>query len=206
MAKRVAVIDSKACNLDSIRRALEECGAEPIVTRDPAQIDSADRLVLPGVGNFKAVMKNLDDAGLSDAVREAMARRPRPLLGICLGMQLLAQRSTEGQGVTAGLGLIEGEVVRLEPKLPREPVPHVGWNSIQKTGAAALFEEIPDGTDFYFVHSFHLQAPEDVVAAKTDYCGGIVSAIAKPPVYGVQFHPEKSQRAGFRLLRNFLAV
>lgn len=204
MGPRVAVVDYGMCNLDSVRRALEEAGGRPFVTGDPGELDAADRIVLPGVGAFADAVRNLRDRGLDDALRKQVLDDGVPFLGVCLGMQLLATAGHEG-GRTDGLGWVAGEVVRLEPTGAGERVPHVGWNEVHTSGASPLFEGIPDRTDFYFVHSFHLRCDDggDVLAT-TPYCGSFTSAVARGHVFGVQFHPEKSQRHGIRLLRNFL--
>src|SRR5262249_27905585 len=127
--RRVAIVDSKACNIHSIRRAIEVCGGEPIVVTEPREVTDADQIVLPGVGNYAAVMSKLNATGLAAAALAEFDRKPRPLLGICLGMQLLARASTEG-GMASGLGLIDGDVVRLKPAEEGERVPHIGWNEV----------------------------------------------------------------------------
>lgn len=202
--KRVAVVDYGVSNLDSVVRALEECGAAPYVTGDPAGLRDASLMVLPGVGAFADGMRNLRARGLDGALREQVLENGVPLLGVCLGMHLLADRGMEG-GETPGLGLVPGAVVRLEPDGPGTRVPHVGWNEVHPVRPSALLEGIEDGRDFYFVHSYHLSCddPADVLAT-TPYCGGIASAVQRGVVSGVQFHPEKSQKAGFALLRNFV--
>lgn len=206
MGPRVAVVDYGMCNLDSVRRALEEAGGRPFVTDDPADLDAADRIVLPGVGAFPDAMRNLRDRGLDDALRKQVVDDGVPFLGVCLGMQLLAAVGNEGER-TGGLGWIDAEVTRLVPTASGERVPHVGWNEVHPVGASPLFDGIPDGTDFYFVHSFHVRCDdEDDVLATTPYCGSFTSVLARDHVFGVQFHPEKSQRHGIRLLRNFLAI
>jgi len=200
---RVAVIDYKLCNLDSITRALEHCGASVITTDDPSQLAEVDRLVLPGVGAFAAAMHNLDAAGLSDAIRHQVAAG-KPLLGICLGMHLMFSRSEEGAGV-AGLDLIAGDVVRLAP-MPDERTPHIGWNVVDFTRSDPLFDDMASGTDFYFVHSYHVRCSDDADSlATTPYGGGFTSVTRRGHVMGVQFHPEKSQTAGFAFLKNYLA-
>lgn len=202
--KRVAVVDYGVSNLDSVARALEECGASPYVTSDPAALRDASLMVLPGVGAFADGMRNLRERGLDQALRQQVLENGVPLLGVCLGMHLLADRGVEG-GETQGLGLIPGTVLRLEPDEPGTRVPHVGWNEVHPARPSPLMEGIEDGRDFYFVHSYHLACddPSDVLAT-TPYCGGIASAVQKGVVAGVQFHPEKSQKAGFALLRNFV--
>jgi glutamine amidotransferase len=204
VSNRVAIVDHGQSNLNSIARAIEECGGTSMVTDDPAVLRKANRIVLPGVGAFPAAIANLRAKGLFGALLEEVARRPVPLLGICLGMQLLAELGTEG-GEHAGLGLIPGKVVKFAPAND-ERVPHMGWNEVRPVCDSALFRGIAANTDFYFVHSYYLECPEANAVARTPYCGDFVSVAANGNVMAVQFHPEKSQRAGFQLLRNFLAV
>ena len=204
MPNRVAIVDHGQSNLNSIARAIEECGGTSIVTQDPAVLRHANRIVLPGVGAFPAAIANLRTKGLFDALLEEVAHRPVPLLGICLGMQLLAQKGSEG-GEHAGLGLIPGNVVKFVPA-KEERVPHMGWNEVRPVSDSALFKGIETNTDFYFVHSYYLDCPASNTLARTPYCGEFASAAVNGGVMAVQFHPEKSQRAGFQLLRNFLAL
>jgi glutamine amidotransferase len=200
----VLVVDYGMGNLGSVHRSFEECGARVLVSDQPADIRHCASLVLPGVGAFSRAMAVLVERGWHEALRAAVLQDGIPMLGICLGMQLLADKGYEG-GETAGLGLVPGEVVRMEPRVPAERIPHVGWNEVYPEPGARLFEGIPAGADFYFVHSYTL-APRDPhhVAGRTPYCGGIASAVSAGSVHGVQFHPEKSSRAGFRLISNFL--
>jgi imidazole glycerol-phosphate synthase subunit HisH len=202
---RVAIIDTGLCNLDSIARAIEDCGGTARVTEDPADLESATRIVLPGVGAFAEAMARLRARRLDDALSEQVIGHGIPFLGICLGMQLLATRGTEVRE-TAGLGFIDGDVGLLEDR-PGERIPHIGWNDVEPTGDSPLFQGIAHDRDYYFVHSYVLRPsrPEDV-AAVTPYGGGFVSAVRRDNVFGVQFHPEKSQQAGFAILRNFLAL
>ena len=200
----VTLIDTGLCNLDSIRRACEEVGARPTVTRDPRQAAGADRIILPGVGNFAAAVAMLQATFLADALREHVLTHQRPLLGICLGMQLLGSISSEGG--CHGLGLIDAPILKLVPSAPGERVPHMGWNVAEPVAPGLLLGGIAPETDFYFVHGFHLAAPPAVAKAMTPHCGRFVSVIEAAPLFGVQFHPEKSHRAGFRVLRNFLAA
>jgi glutamine amidotransferase len=201
----VAIVDYGMCNLDSIRRAVEECGGSPQVTGDPKDLERAARIIIPGVGSFSEAAGNLKKLGLADAIREQVRGKQIPLLGICLGMQLLATRGEEG-GESEGLGLIDGDVVKLAPAAAKERVPHVGWNEVRPVTPHPLFQGISPGKDFYFVHSFHLR-PRDAKfrLASTPYCGEFASAVVSDNVLGVQFHPEKSQRVGFQLLKNFLS-
>lgn len=202
------VVDYGLCNSDSMVRALEECGAQTVErTRDPRVVDRADRIVLPGVGNFAAAMRNLQAWGLVDPIRAATGRVP--FLGACLGMQLMAERGSEGalDGYVDGLGLVRGDVVRLAASAG-ERIPHIGWNDVVAKPASALMDGL-ENCDFYFVHSYHLRLEDSAdEAARSDYCGGFTAAIeaAGRAVFGTQFHPEKSQKNGFRLLKNFLSV
>lgn len=201
----VVLVNSGVCNLDSIRRAVEECGGHPVVTDDPRVVENADRIILPGVGSFAAAMKAMNEKGIAAGLRTLLARRQIPFLGICLGMQLMATRSHEF-GITDGLNLIEGEIVALKSTQAGERIPHMGWNETHPRSGAALWDGLGGGTDFYFVHSYHYEcAPADVLATCPSY-GGFTAAVQRNHLMGVQFHPEKSQKAGFQLLRNFLAI
>ena len=202
---RVAVIDYGMGNLGSVRRAFEECGADVCVCRDPAEMDGAQRIVLPGVGAFPDGMKNLTASGWVEKLRESIRDPEVALIGICLGMQLLAQSGSEG-GETPGLGFIAGHVRRLQPIDPSERIPHVGWNEVHAVRPTPLLRGIPDQTDFYFVHSYHFAESGHAVCATTPYAGGFASVVATGNVFGTQFHPEKSSRPGFALLRNFLST
>ncbi len=203
-----AVVDYGLCNVDSIARALEECGTRVEKTRDPRVVARADRIVLPGVGAFGAAMRNLTAWGLDEAIRDAVARGTVPFLGICLGMQLMARTGTEG-GAISGIDLIDADVTRLVPLEAAERVPHIGWNTVAPHADHPLFDGLAPGSDFYFVHSYHLRCRDTArEIATTPYCGRFTAAVALAdrPIFGVQFHPEKSQRNGFRLIRNFLAI
>lgn len=204
----VAIVDYGLCNLDSITRAVEECGGKPFVTSDARDLAPADRIILPGVGSFGAAMRNLRAAGLDRALADAVLGERTPLLGICLGMQLLADEGTEG-GDCAGLGILTGRVVRLDAGRSSDGrparIPHIGWNDVHPVRPSPLFAGLDHGADFYFVHSYHLQARAEDRLATIDYCGTTTAAAGRDHIFAVQFHPEKSQAAGFRLLRNFLA-
>lgn len=201
---KVAVIDYGLGNLGSVRRAVAELGAEPRLAAQPKDLAAADRIILPGVGSFADGMSLLRERGWVGALREE-ASKGKPVLGICLGMQLLASRGTEA-GDTQGLGLIPGEVVGLESLGCELRIPHVGWNSVTvHEPPCGILRGIPSGTDFYFVHSyvFAPHAATDVVAT-TSYGVPVTAAVGRGNVMGTQFHPEKSSKAGFRVLRNFL--
>lgn len=199
----VAVINYGMGNVDSLCRAIEQCGGDPLLTDRPADISAAPRVILPGVGAFPKAMQNLHNLGLIDQI--IAAGKAKPLLGICLGMQLLADIGTEIDE-TPGLGLIPGRVERLVPR-QNERVPHIGWNELNYMDNDPLLAGIPSGMDFYFVHSFHFVCadPADAIGS-TPYCGIATAVVRRGFVRGAQFHPEKSQPWGFRLLRNFLAM
>ena len=202
---KVAIIDYSMGNLGSVSRALIELGTQAYIAESPDRLKAADRIVLPGVGSFADGMACLGAGGWTEAIRHQVFEKNKPLLGICLGMQLLASAGTEG-GDLPGLGFISGQVVRLDLLGCRLRIPHVGWNSITLSPANhGLFAGIPSGTDFYFVHSYAFRpVREEQVLAYTDYDIPVVAAVGGGHVFGTQFHPEKSSRSGFRVLRNFL--
>lgn len=202
----VLIVDYGMGNLGSVRRALEECGATALVSDDPDDLAHASAIVLPGVGAFADGMRALRARAWPAALAQAVHGDGLPLLGICLGMQLLATHGEEG-APTDGLGLVPGRVVRMVAP-DDERIPHVGWNEVWPTDSEAagiMCAGIPPGSDFYFVHSYHFRPDDESdVAARTPYCGGVAAAVGRGKVWGTQFHPEKSSRAGFHLLRNFL--
>lgn len=200
----VMVIDYGVGNLASVSRALEECGASALVSDNPDDLKYAERVILPGVGAFADAMAQLEQRGWVEAIQDVVKNNHLPLLGICLGMHLLGDIGYE-YGETKGLGLVPGVVNRLEP-MPEERLPHVGWNSLDFPNPHPLFSNLQPGTDMYFVHSYHfVPGSPDLAIASTDYAGGFVSAVAYQNVMGVQFHPEKSAKPGFQVLKNFLA-
>ncbi len=199
----IAIVDYDMGNLRSVEKAFLKLGLEAKVTRSPKEILNARHIVLPGVGAFKDCMRNLDQYGLIDPLLKSIGAG-KPFLGICLGLQLLFEESSEF-GVHKGLGVLKGRVVRF-PSSGAEglKVPHMGWNSINKKKESPLMNGIPEGEYFYFVHSYYA-APEDAGATltTTDYGLEFVSSIAKDNITACQFHPEKSQKAGLRVLKNF---
>lgn len=199
------IVDYGMGNLRSVSRAFEEVGADCVISADPSLIKEVAGIILPGVGSFAQGMENLVRSGMAKAIVDAVTDENIPLLGICLGMQLLATRGFEGKE-SEGLGLIPGEV-RLMPRLAGERIPHIGWNEIQYHREDPLCDNIPEGTDFYFVHSyaFHPEDEEDVIA-RTPYAGDFPSVIGKGTARGVQFHPERSSKPGFRLVENFVSL
>ena len=212
---RVAIVDCGSGNLRSVLKALERAAADTgldasiAVTSAPDDVRRADRVVLPGVGAFTDCREGLNSvAGLESALNEAVQAKARPFLGICVGMQLMASRSLEFVE-TDGLGWIPGTVRRIEPDFAGAKVPHMGWNAIDVARPHALFDGLEGGEQgphAYFVHSYALHPDDsDAVVATTDYGGPIVAAVARDNLAGTQFHPEKSQALGRRLLANFLA-
>lgn len=201
MAEKTALIDYGAGNLHSVENALRTVGASVEVTADPDAVRMADRIVLPGVGSFRACAEGLRAiGGLVDAMEERV-RTGAPFLGVCVGMQLLADRGLE-HGTTPGLGWIAGEVRMIERTDPAIKVPHMGWNDVALTAHAG---PVLDEGEAYFLHSFHFAAADPAdIAAMTDHGGGLVAAVARGNVLGVQFHPEKSQAYGLGLLERFL--
>jgi glutamine amidotransferase len=201
-AAELAIVDYGMGNIGSVVNAFRRLGSNCVVTADPTELRRARSIVLPGVGAFKSAMDNLRDRGLVEALAERVVGERIPFLGICLGLQLLAKDSTE-QGFSNGLGWIDAHVERIVPR-PAKPVPHVGWNEVELMTRSPLFERLPAGAHFYFDHSYHLRCTESCVTAICGYGGSWVAAVAKDNIHAVQFHPEKSQRTGLRLLRNFL--
>ena len=202
----VLIVDYGMGNIASVQRSFEECGAKVIVSDKPESIAAANSIIIPGVGAFPKAMHRLNDQGWTAAIRYAALMEKIPVLGICLGMQLLADVSLEFTE-TRGLGLISGYVEKLTPSLDTERIPHVGWNEVNPVGSQSLFDAIPVGADFYFVHSYHFVAADSAhVLATTPYCGETSAAVGYGNVVGTQFHPEKSSRAGFQFLRNFLSM
>jgi glutamine amidotransferase len=204
----VALIDYGSGNLASAAKALARAAngkASIVTTADPQAVKDAERIVLPGVGAFADCMKGLSGiAGMVEALREKVLKQGAPFLGICVGMQLLATVGREF-GDHAGLGWIAGEVVKIAPNDAALKIPHMGWNDLKKVRSHPLLEGVPDGAQAYFVHSFQLvpALSEDMIAT-TDYGGALTAMVGNENIAGTQFHPEKSQATGLRLLENFL--
>ncbi len=200
----VAIVDYGMANLRSVQKAFEHCGQTATIIRTPEEIRKADRVVVPGVGAFKDASRVLYETGLADAIKEFVATG-KPFLGICLGLQLLADTGHE-DGVHKGLGIIPGEVLRFSVDQPplNLKVPHMGWNAIKWSKNVPIFRNLPNGSYVYFVHSYHIVPKNaDVIAARADYGGEFAAAIWKDNVYATQFHPEKSQQVGGVILKNF---
>jgi glutamine amidotransferase len=198
----VVVVDYGMGNLKSVLNAFAKLGAEVAVSGDPRAVEDASAIVVPGVGAFGRCMENLEERGLAPAIRDHL-RRKKPYLGICLGMQVLFESSEEAPGVK-GLGVIRGNVPRFTGSMK---VPHMGWNSITIRKESPILKGVAPGDFFYFVHSYYC-APDDrsVIATTTDYDGPFASSVDTGSLFACQFHPEKSQRVGLTLLKNFLAL
>lgn len=198
----ITIVDFNMGNLGSIRNMLKKIGCESQITADPEQIASATKLVLPGVGAFDAGMESLERTGLIELLTRRVLRDRIPVLGICLGMQLMTRRSAEGR--RPGLGWLDAEALRFEPADAALKVPHMGWNRVMPTRPSALAEDLPAEPRFYFVHSYFVRCsdPADVFLT-TPYGVPFHSGVQHGNVFGVQFHPEKSHKYGMALLRNF---
>lgn len=197
----IAIIDYDAGNLRSVEKALLSLGEEVLVTRDRTELLAADKVILPGVGNFGDAMEKLKAYDLVGVIHE-LAERGKPFLGICLGLQLLFERSDEAPGVE-GLGILKGEILRIPDKEGLK-VPHIGWNSLHLQNEGRLFRDLPEGSYVYFVHSYYLKAENpQIVKATTEYGVTIDASVEQGNVFACQFHPEKSSRVGLRILENF---
>ena len=198
----VAIIDYGVGNLFSLKSSLDFLGFESVVTDDKEVLASADRIILPGVGAFGDAAKKLKDTGLADFVKQ-QAKAGKPLLGICLGMQLLFDKSFE-YGEHEGLGLISGEIRPISDVIPADlKIPHIGWNALDFTKENPLFRYIKNGDHVYFVHSFYGANCEESAIAISEYGAPLTAAVAKDSVFGCQFHPEKSGKVGLNILRAF---
>lgn len=198
----IAIVDYGVGNLFSLRSSLKCIGAEAEITSDPAAVRGADKLILPGVGAFGDAVKKLRDSGLYDVVRE-QAASGKEIMGICLGMQLLFEKSYE-YGEHQGLGLLKGKVVPMEGRIPEGlKIPHIGWNGLRFRKESRLLEYVKENDCVYFVHSFYAEECDDSVIATAEYGRELTAAVEKGNVMGCQFHPEKSGRVGLAILRAF---
>lgn len=201
MCYMVTIIDVGLGNVNSVYRALRHLKVDTCVSASAADIEKAEKLVFPGVGNFAEASKRLLSTGMADVIRHEVVKKNKPILGICLGMQLLANKGEEG-GRSEGLGLINARVARMKSEEKGSRLPHIGWNDV-RTGGMRIFSGVEDPC-FYFVHSYSMELEEEVEHAVCDYGGDFVAVVKKDNIMGVQFHPEKSQRFGLRLLKNFV--
>lgn len=200
----IAIVDYGMGNIRSVQNALAELGAESGLISDPDQVGSYDKLILPGVGAFAEAIATLRASGMERALSQAVEAGV-PVMGICLGMQLMAKSSLEN-GYHVGLGWVDAHVVPFEPA-PGLKIPHMGWNSLVMTKSSRLVEGIKDGADVYFIHSYHVSYNDPVdVLATSEYGETFTAMFSRKNLYGAQFHPEKSQKIGLRVLENFLAV
>jgi len=201
----VAVIDYNAGNIRSVAKALEVVNADTFVASSPKDLERAEKIVLPGVGFFGDGMKNLERLGLVKALEKEVLGEKKPFLGICLGMQLLSLESEESSGVK-GLGWLNTKVTKLHITEPGIKIPHMGWNELDLREKATLFRGLPKKPCFYFAHSYAMNClgEPNVVRATANYGGNFVVAVEKGNIFGVQFHPEKSQEPGLKLLKNFV--
>ena len=198
----IAIIDYGAGNLFSVKNALDFLGYENIITKNPEDLRKADRLILPGVGAFPDAMRMLNESGLVEVIKEEVKKKP--LLGICLGMQMLFEKGYEF-GETEGLGLIKGSVKLMTPE-GNLPIPHIGWNALEKNVPCKLLDKCAEGEYVYFVHSFAAECDSSNVAAYCDYGMKVPALVFEGNVYGAQFHPEKSGETGLNILRCFAAL
>ena len=200
----IAILDYDAGNIKSVEKAMQLLGQEVTITRDRREILNADKVILPGVGAFGDAMEKIRQYGLYEVIHEVV-EQGTPFLGICLGLQLLFERSEESPGVE-GLGILKGEILRI-PETPGLKIPHMGWNSLDFRNNGRLFEDLPEESYVYFVHSYYLRAADEkIVTAVTEYGTQIHASVEQGNVFACQFHPEKSSDAGIQILKNFVAI
>lgn len=201
----VVIIDYGLGNLASVAKSFSAAGAETIITNNPTKIKKADKIVLPGQGAFADGLNNLKTSGLIQLLTQEVMNRKKPFLGICLGLQLLAESGLEN-GRHSGLGWIKGDTIKLKA-LPPLRLPHVGWDNINISKSSPIFNQIPNGADFYFVHSFYLEPNnKKIIAATCNYGQTFTVALQYKNIFATLFHPEKSQKFGQQLIKNFLSI
>jgi len=200
----VGIVDYGMGNLLSVYHAVEMAGGEPRICTQPEELSDVERILLPGVGSFGQCVENLKERGFVEALQENVVEKGKPFFGICLGMQVLARQGFEG-GDYPGLGWLDADVVLLKPSDPALRVPQIGWNSVTYRKESPLFKGLPAEPDFYFVHSYFMRCREEsVLEASCDYGGVVTASVRKDNIFASQFHPEKSQDFGLRVLENFL--
>ncbi len=201
----VAIIDYGVGNLFSLKSSFSAIGADAVVTSSKSELERAESIILPGVGAFCDAAKKLKDSGLEDTVI-SLAKAGKPLMGICLGMQLLFEKSYE-YGEHRGLGLIKGEIRPIEAVVPKDyKIPHIGWNSLEIKKQTPIFENVKNGEYVYFVHSYYAADCESSVTAVSDYGAPLTASVQAGNIFGCQFHPEKSGETGLKILRSFVAL
>ncbi|MEA3285901.1 MAG: imidazole glycerol phosphate synthase subunit HisH [Candidatus Marinimicrobia bacterium] len=200
----IVIVDYNMGNLRSVEKGFARVGADVKISQDHGMIRDAAKIVLPGVGAFGDGMRNLHDLGLVEVLNQEVLGNSKPFLGICLGMQLVSSQSFENTP-TKGFGWIKADVIRFDHsnEMEKIKIPHVGWNNVVYQHGNPLFKGIPDNSDFYFVHSYHFQSSEDIVTSTTEYGYSFTSSIQKQNIFAFQFHPEKSQQYGLKILKNF---
>jgi len=202
----ISIIDYKMGNIKSIENAFSFLGVDYKIVNSKEDILNSEKIILPGVGSFRQAMQNIKEMNMYDAIREVAIDKKIPILGICLGMQLLADSSQE-DGVSNGLGLISANVYKLTTKDEKVKIPHVGFNTVFHENGGSLFHGLKDSTDFYFVHSYHFIADEqECVSSYSIHGEKFIASVEKENIYGTQFHPEKSQANGLRVLKNFVEL
>ena len=200
----IAILDYDAGNIKSVEKAMQMLGQEVVITRDREKILRADKVILPGVGAFGDAMGKIRQYGLYEVIHEVVEQKT-PFLGICLGLQLLFERSDESPGVE-GLGILKGEILRI-PETPGLKIPHMGWNSLKFLNDGRLFQNLPEESYVYFVHSYYLKAADEgIVTAVTEYGKQIHASVEQGNVFACQFHPEKSSDVGIQILKNFVSI
>ena len=203
---KVGIIDYGSGNLLSVKNAIDYLGFDVVVFNNPDQIGEFDKLILPGVGAFGACFSNLQKTGFIPALNNEVLEKKKKILGICVGLQVMAEYGCEG-GVFAGLSWVASKVVKIEPEVPDLKVPNIGWNTLAYDKNNPLFKNLPDLVNVYFVHSYHMQCsdPADIIAT-CNYGQTVTAAINKGNIFGTQFHPEKSQDIGLKILENFVQL
>lgn len=205
LSDNIVIVDYKMGNLRSVQKAFEKVGCRAVISNDHAVIQNASKIVLPGVGAFKDAMHNLNELGLIDVLNEEVLVKKKYFLGICLGMQLLATKSYEF-AETKGLGWLDAQVIKFDFSKDKDPlkIPHVGWNNVAFTSPSPIFKNVPDKSDFYFVHSYYFDGELKDASSLTDYGNNFISSVHKDNIFATQFHPEKSQAHGLSILKNFV--
>ncbi len=199
---KISIINLGIGNINSVAIAFKELNTNVKIIDNSLELEKCDAIILPGVGNFKHTMKYLEKENYIETLNKLVIKEKVPFLGICLGMQLLAEKGEEG-GIINGLGFIPGKVIKLNSKNPEYRIPHMGWDDIEIIKKEPLFINFPENPSFYFVHSYYLDIKPSFVSSYCNYTGKIPASVQKDNIFGVQFHPEKSQKKGMQLLKNF---